>query len=95
MSESIAAKMGAKFLESWPDLVKSDPELLRPVVGSIMGVKIPRKTLDDMVMETMLKFQCNGCDKEFIVMDHQVDTDTLACPHCQEEIEVPELDDEE
>ena len=53
MSEALAAKMGAKFLESWPDLVKSDPELLRQVVGSIMGVKIPRKTLDDMVMETI------------------------------------------
>ena len=33
--------------------MKSDPELLRQVVGSIMGVKIPRKTLDDMVMETI------------------------------------------
>jgi len=53
MSEALAAKMGAKFLESWPDLVKSDPELLRQVLGSIMGVKIPRKTLDDMVMETI------------------------------------------
>jgi len=45
-------------------------------------------------METMLKFRCDGCEKEFIVMDRQVDTDTLTCPHCQEEIEVPELDDE-
>ena len=53
MSEALAAKMGAKFLESWPGLVKSDPELLRQVVGSIMGVKIPRKTLDDMIMETI------------------------------------------
>ena len=53
MSESIAAKLEAKILESWPDLVKSDPELLRQVVGSIMRVKIPRKTLDDMVMETI------------------------------------------
>ena len=53
MSEAIAAKLEAKILESWPDLVKSDPELLRQVVGSIMGVKIPRKTLDDMVMETI------------------------------------------
>ena len=53
MSEAIAAKVEAKLLESWPDLVKSDPELLRQVVGSIMGVKIPRKTLDDMVMETI------------------------------------------
>ena len=53
MSEAIAAKLEAKILESWPDLVKSDPETLRQIVGSIMGVKIPRKTLDDMVMETI------------------------------------------
>ena len=53
-----------------------------------------RKT-KEIDMETMLKFRCEGCDKEFIVTDHQVDTDTLTCPHCQEEIEVPELDDEE
>ena len=53
-----------------------------------------RKT-KEIDMETMLKFRCDGCDKEFIVMDHQVDTDALACPHCQEEIEVPEIDDEE
>ena len=45
-------------------------------------------------METMLKFRCDGCEKQFIVTDHQVDTDALACPHCQEEIEVPEIDDE-
>ena len=37
MSEALAAKLEAKILESWPDLVKSDPELLRQVVGSIMG----------------------------------------------------------
>ena len=53
MSKALAEKLEAKILESWPDLVKSDPELLRQVVGSIMGVKIPRKTLDDMVMETI------------------------------------------
>ena len=29
MSEAIAAKLEAKILEAWPDLVKSDPELLR------------------------------------------------------------------
>ena len=46
-------------------------------------------------METMLKFRCDGCDKGFIVIDHQVDTATLACPHWQEEVEVPELDEEE
>jgi len=53
MSARIAAKLEAKILESWPDLVQSDPEFLRQVVGSVMGVKIPRKTLDDMVMETI------------------------------------------
>ena len=53
MSAVLTTKLEAKILESWPDLVKSDPELLRQVVGSIMGVKIPRKTLDDMVMETI------------------------------------------
>ena len=62
--------------------------------GPGLKVRMIRKT-KEIEMEAMLKFQCNGCDKEFIVMDHQVDTDTLACPHCQEEIEVPELDDEE
>ena len=53
MSEALAAKLEPTIIEAWPDLVKSDPELLRQVVGSIMGVKIPRKTLDDMIMETI------------------------------------------
>jgi len=53
MSEPLAAKLNPTLIEAWPDLVKSDPELLRQVVGSIMGVKIPRKTLDDMIMETI------------------------------------------
>ena len=53
MREALAAKLEAKILQAWPDLQKSDPELFRQVVGSIMGVKIPRKTLDDMVMETI------------------------------------------
>ena len=50
--------------------------------------------MKEIEMETMLKFVCNGCNKEFIVMDHQVGTDTLTCPHCQEDVEAPELDDE-
>jgi hypothetical protein len=53
MREALAAKLEAKILQAWPDLQKSDPELFRQVVGSIMGVKIPRKTPDDMVMETI------------------------------------------
>ena len=72
-----------------------------PHSGLLAGRKAPgmkvrmSRMIKEIEMETMLKFRCNGCNKEFIVMDHQVDTDTLACPHCQEEIEVPELDDEE
>jgi len=41
-------------------------------------------------MDPMLKFRCDGCSKEFIVTDHQVDTDALACPHSPGEVEVPE-----
>ena len=52
------------------------------------------RRIKEIEMETMLKFRCNGCDKEFTVTDRQVDTDILTCPHCQEKIEVPEIDDE-
>ena len=53
MSGELAAKLEAKIIEACAQLIKSDPETLRQVVGSIMGVKIPRKTLDDIVMETI------------------------------------------
>jgi len=53
MSESIAAKLEPKIIEACAQFIKSDPEKLRQVVGSLMEVKIPRKTLDDMVMETI------------------------------------------
>ena len=45
-------------------------------------------------MEILLKFQCQSCDKEFMVLHEQVETDLLSCPHCQDEIEVHEPDDE-
>ena len=53
MSEALAAKLEPKIIEACAQFIRSDPETLRQVVGSIMGVKIPRKTLDDMVMETI------------------------------------------
>ena len=53
MSEAIAAKLKPTIIEACAQFIRSDPETLRQVVGSIMGVKIPRKTLDDMVMETI------------------------------------------
>ena len=45
-------------------------------------------------MEIMLRLRCTGCGKCFIVEDDQVETDYLSCPHCQDEIEVSEPDDE-
>ena len=49
-------------------------------------------------MDILLKFQCQGCDKEFMVLDEQIETDLLACPHCQECVDVgdeePEAEDE-
>ena len=51
MSEALAAKLKPKIIEACAQFIRSDPETLRQVVGSIMGVKIPRKTSDDMVME--------------------------------------------
>jgi transcription elongation factor Elf1 len=50
-------------------------------------------------MEILLKFQCQSCDKEFTVLDEQVETDLLSCPHCQEWADVgdeePEVEDED
>ena len=51
MSEALAAELKPTIIEACAQFIRSDPELLRQVVGSIMGVKIPRKTPDDMVME--------------------------------------------
>jgi len=53
MSEALAAKLKRKIIETCAQFTRSDPETLRQVVDSIMGVKIPRKTLDDTVMETI------------------------------------------
>ena len=52
-----------------------------------------------MEMEILLKFQCQSCDKEFTVLDEQVETNLLSCPHCQECVDVgdeePEVEDED
>ena len=43
-------------------------------------------------MDILLKFQCQSCDKEFMVLDEQVETDLLSCPHCQECVDVGDED---
>ena len=53
MSGTLMDKLEPKIIEACAQFIRSDPETLRQVVGSIMGVKIPRKTSDDMIMETI------------------------------------------
>ena len=53
MSGTPMDKLVPQIIEACAQFIRSDPETLRQVVGSIMGVKIPRKTLDDMVMEAI------------------------------------------
>ena len=44
-------------------------------------------------MDILLKFCCKDCGKEFVVVDDQVETDVLNCPHCNGDVELPEDDD--
>ena len=44
-------------------------------------------------MEVLLRFQCLECQKTFIVEDEEIDGDQLSCPHCQEDVSVPDDDD--
>lgn len=46
-------------------------------------------------MDMLLKFQCLSCGKTFIVEDLEVDESELSCPHCQQEVPVPECDEDE
>ena len=44
-------------------------------------------------MELLLKLECPGCRKSFIVDDADIDVEELCCPHCREDLAVPEEDD--
>ena len=49
-------------------------------------------------MDMLLRFQCPGCGKSFIVDDGDVEGAELSCPHCCDDVPVPddeEPDDEE
>ena len=46
-------------------------------------------------MEILLRLECPGCRKCFIVDDDQVDGEVLFCPHCCEEVPVPEDEEPE
>ena len=44
-------------------------------------------------LDILLRFQCSDCGKEFTVLDDQIETDELNCPHCNGDVEVPEEDE--
>ena len=46
-------------------------------------------------MDILLKFCCLDCDGEFVVLDDLVESDSLNCPYCNGEIEVPQDGDED
>ena len=46
-------------------------------------------------MKFLLQFDCDDCGKRFIVIDDEVDEDTLACPHCRADVPVPDDRDED
>ena len=50
---------------------------------------------EEISMEMLLKFECPECGKTFIVEDLEVDEPELSCPHCQQEVPVPEFDDDD
>ena len=47
----------------------------------------------ESTVEILLKFQCPECRKTFIVDDAEVEDEELGCPHCREDVPVPEDDD--
>jgi len=52
-ADVLMEKLGPQVIEACAEYIRSDPETLRQVVGSVMRVKIPRKTSDDMAMGTI------------------------------------------
>ena len=45
-------------------------------------------------MQIMLRLQCPECRKTFIVDDAEVEDEELCCPHCREDVPVPEEDED-
>ena len=46
-------------------------------------------------MEMLLRFECPRCRKSFIVNDEEIEGEELSCPHCGEDVPVPEDEDED
>ena len=45
-------------------------------------------------MDILLSLRCTDCRKVFTVDDENVEDDHVFCPHCQNEVPVPDIDEE-
>ena len=45
-------------------------------------------------MENLLQLDCIDCGKRFIVVDDEIDGETLGCPHCGGDVPVPSYDED-
>ena len=45
-------------------------------------------------MDILLNLRCNDCRKVFTVDEENVEDDHVFCPHCQDEVPVPDMDEE-
>lgn len=46
-------------------------------------------------MDVLLNLRCRDCRKAFTVDEEDIEDDHVFCPHCQDEVPVPELDNVE
>ena len=45
-------------------------------------------------MDILLNLRCNDCRKVFTVDEENVEDDLVFCPHCENEVPVPDMDEE-
>ena len=46
-------KLEPQLERAYGELLREDPVVARQILGSVLGVKMPQKTIDDLVMETI------------------------------------------
>ena len=60
--------------------------------------KNPSRSSTDMDhmdnMDILLNLRCIDCRKSFTVDEENVEDDQVFCPHCQNEVPVPDMDEE-
>ncbi len=46
-------KLEPQLERAYGELLREDPVVARQILGSVLGVKMPQKTIDDLIMETI------------------------------------------